>query len=161
MRRFLRRLRAAIGNAVTWAVAWAIGGFTIGVLAHFAIPALGISLWVMAPAMAVRMGTWGFIGGLAYSAVLGLVYRGRSVRELRSPGTWLWGALAGLAVPLAVVAFGIATGVIPFSPLFLASTTLIFGGLGLATSLTTIEIAQRGGERLESGDSRQWLTGGT
>jgi hypothetical protein len=58
----------------------------------------------------------GFLGGVAFSAVLGMLGRRRRFDELSVPGIAAWGALGGLVVsliPAAMVGLGLATPNIP------------------------------------------------
>jgi hypothetical protein len=78
-----RLLRATLGNAVTWGVAWGALGFagilglrTAGVVVPASISALD------ALGMAIRIGIVGGITGGVFAAVLRLAYRGRRLRDL-------------------------------------------------------------------------------
>ncbi|MFA6167875.1 MAG: hypothetical protein WC700_14740 [Gemmatimonadaceae bacterium] len=100
MKKWLRRIRGAIGMGLTWAVGWAIMGIGIGV-ASIALPFLPWHLFfeifdAPLPAMAVP----GFFGGIFYSIVLGIAGRRRRFEELSLPRVAAWGALGGLMLAL-------------------------------------------------------------
>jgi len=90
------RLRAALGTAATWAVAWAGAALSIGVLSVVA-PALPLG-WFFevfdAPLPAMAMP--GFVGGLCYAAVVRLAGRKRPLREIGFGEVALWGVGGGL-----------------------------------------------------------------
>jgi hypothetical protein len=112
MKKWLRRIRGAVGMGLTWAAGWALFGVLIGV-ASVLLPGLP---WdavfevfdAPLPALAVP----GFFGGAIFSAVLGVAGRRRSFEELSLPRFAAWGALGGLLLgllPAALVAMGLAT----------------------------------------------------
>jgi hypothetical protein len=112
MKKWLRRVRGAIGMGLTWAFGWAIGGLMIGV-ASILLPFLPWDVFFRVfdaplPAFAVP----GFFAGVFFSAVLGIAGRGRSFRELSLPRFVAWGAVGGLLLilfPFALVAVGLAS----------------------------------------------------
>jgi hypothetical protein len=97
---------------VTWAVGWALAGVLIGV-ASILLPSLPWDAFFNVfdaplPALAVP----GFVGGLVFSAVLGVAGRRRRFDELSLPRFAAWGAVGGLllaAVPGAMVLVGLAS----------------------------------------------------
>ena len=100
MKKWLRRVRGAIGMGLTWAVGWAVMGIGIGV-ASIALPFLPWHLFfeifdAPLPALAVP----GFFGGIFYSIVLGVAGRRRRFDELSLPRVAAWGALGGLMLAL-------------------------------------------------------------
>ncbi len=96
MSRPFTRLRAALGTAATWAVAWAGAGLSIGVLSVL-IPALPLG-WFFevfdAPLPALAMP--GFVGGLCYAAVVRVAGRRRPLREISLAEVAGWGIAGGL-----------------------------------------------------------------
>lgn len=100
MKKWLRRIRGAIGMGLTWAFGWALTGLAIGV-ASLALPFLPWHLFfeifdAPLPALAVP----GFFGGMFYSVVLGIAARRRRFDELSAPRVAAWGALGGLLLAL-------------------------------------------------------------
>ncbi|MBW7932164.1 MAG: hypothetical protein H3C62_00855 [Gemmatimonadaceae bacterium] len=109
---WLRRVRGTIGMGLTWAVGWALAGILIGV-SSLLLPFLPWDRFfnifdAPLPALAVP----GFVGGLIFSAVLGIAGRRRRFDQLSLPKFALWGAVGGLLlalVPGGMVLVGLAT----------------------------------------------------
>lgn len=112
MKKWLRRIRGAIGMGLTWAVGWALAGLLIGV-ASILLPGLPWDAFFAVfdaplPALAVP----GFFAGAFFSIVLGIAGRRHRFDELSLPRFAAWGALGGLlltAFPFALVAVGLAS----------------------------------------------------
>ena len=112
MTTWLRRVRGAVGMGLTWAVAWAIVGLLIGVASNL-LPGLPWNSFFEVfdaplPALAVP----GFLGGVFFSVVLGIVERRRSFAELSLPRFAAWGAVGGLLLsllPAVLVVMGLAS----------------------------------------------------
>ena len=112
MNNWLIRVRGAVGMGVTWAAGWALVGVLIGVASRL-LPGLPWDLFfeifdAPLPALAIP----GFIGGVLFSAVLGVAGRRRRFAELSLPRFAAWGAVGGLLLsllPAALVAVGLAS----------------------------------------------------
>jgi len=112
MTTWLRRVRGAVGVGLTWAAAWAIVGLLIGVASNL-LPGLPWNTFFEVfdaplPALAIP----GFLGGVFFSAVLGIVERHRSFAELSLPRFAAWGAVGGLLLsllPAVLVVVGLAS----------------------------------------------------
>jgi hypothetical protein len=112
MKKWLRRIRGAIGMGMTWAVGWALAGLLIGV-SSILLPGLPWDSFFEVfdaplPALAIP----GFIGGALFSIVLGIAGRNRSLYELSLPRIAAWGAVGGLLLilfPFGLVAAGLAS----------------------------------------------------
>lgn len=155
MKSILRRMRGALGTAVTWAVAWAGGGFGLAALLFMASPRLGLGLFAdAAPMITLLAGATGFVGGTVFSAVLGTVHGRRSLADLSAVRIALWGGLAGMLVPLGVIAGAAIWGAVPLSVGSLGTAALVFGGLGAATGGGTIMLAQAGAGEIDGGGRR-------
>lgn len=108
MKNWLRRLRGAVGLAVSWAFGWA------GVLsvATVVIDMIGGYPWTPTlgnlAANAVLFGAMGFLGGASFSVVLGIAGRRRRFEEMSLPTFTGWGAFAGvgLGVLMALTSVG-------------------------------------------------------
>lgn len=114
MKKWLRRIRGAVGMGLTWALVWA----PVAVLIGFFVDPDGSmdEMWVAIGAYP------GFLGGVVFSIVLAIAARRRRLEELSLSRVALWGAAAGLMV-----------GVLPFTigeptterPLWLLATVVI------------------------------------
>ena len=112
LKRWLRRLRGAVGMGLTWGAGWALGGLLIGVTSVL-LPGLPWGPFFEVfdaplPAMAIP----GFFAGMFFSAVLGSAGRRRRFSELSLPAFAAWGALGGLmliAFPFVLVGVGLAS----------------------------------------------------
>ena len=95
MKKWLRRIRAAVIMGLLWAVPWAVVAVLIG--------------WVVDPDESMDEMWWvigaypGFLGGVLFSIVLSVAERHRSLSELSVRRFGAWGAAAGLVI-----------GVLPF-----------------------------------------------
>jgi hypothetical protein len=160
MKKWLRRVRGAIGMGLTWALGWAIGGLLIGV-ASVLLPFLPWDAFFRVfdaplPAFAVP----GFFAGVFFSAVLGIAGRGRSFRELSLPRFVAWGAVGGLLLilfPFALVALGLASrhGSSVSTAQILAVITGPFLVMSAASAFITLKVARivEGSEAHELGES--------
>ena len=112
MKRWLRRIRGAVGMGLVWAVGWAVAGLLIGV-SSILLPGLPWDSFFEVfdaplPALAIP----GFFGGVFFSIVLGIAGRRRRFSELSVSRFAAWGALGGLLLilfPFALVAVGLAS----------------------------------------------------
>lgn len=112
MKKWLKRIRGAIGMGLTWALGWAVAGVMIGVASKL-LPFLPWDSFFEVfdaplPAFAIP----GFFGGVFFSMVLGIAGRRRRFRELSLPLFAAWGAVGGLLLtlfPFALVAVGLAS----------------------------------------------------
>ncbi len=135
MKRWLRRIRGAVGMGLTWAVGWALVGVLIGVTSIL-LPGLPWDLFFEVfdaplPALAVP----GFVGGAFFSTVLGIAGRRHRFDELSLPRVAAWGAVGGLLLglfPAAMVAVGLASANVDVW-LF---TTVIIGPLSLLSAVS-------------------------
>lgn len=95
MKKWLRRIRAAVTMGLLWAVPWAIVAVLIGMVVD---PDDSMDeMWFLIGAYP------GFLGGVLFSIVLSIAERRRNLSELSARRFGAWGAVAGLIV-----------GVLPF-----------------------------------------------
>lgn len=106
----LRKLRGAIGMAMVWAIGWAVigGGIMEGILDPNGEI---VDIWP------VLLAIFGFLGGLAFSVVLGIAARRRRFSELSLAQFTVWGAVAGIMLGIFAISVGVPA-------LFLAFTAL-------------------------------------
>jgi hypothetical protein len=133
MTRWLRRLRGAAGMGLIWAA----GGAGIGGLIELID---NILPGVLAIASAVDM--WpqtlaipGFLGGVVFSAVLGIAGRRRRFGELSLPRFAAWGAVAGLLLGGLAVWLG--------APGLFVGITTIGSAIAASGSLALAKMAER------------------
>jgi hypothetical protein len=92
----LRKLRGILGTGISWAIGWSI----LGTAVHWSLAVLGL---VGNPNMMVEpfmYGLMGFYGGCVFGGVLSLMEGRRSLADLHLGKIAVWGALAGLLVPV-------------------------------------------------------------
>jgi hypothetical protein len=124
MKNWLRRLRGALGVAVSWAVGWA------GVLsvATVVIDLLGGYGWTPTlpnlAANAVLFGAMGFLGGVSFSVVLAIAGRRRRFEEMSLPTFTGWGVIGGIGLGVLMA----LTSVGGFSVATLI-TSVVFGSI--------------------------------
>ena len=161
----LRRIRGAIGTGLTWALAWAIGGVLIGVASNV-LPFLPWDAFFKVfdaplPALAVP----GFIAGVLFSIVLGLVAHRRRFSELSVSRFALLGALGGLLlslVPAVMVLLGLATmaeGALGLWTLtaIIAAPLALMSAASASGSLVLARMAE-GPAELEAGEDQELLS---
>ena len=162
MRKWLQRVRGAIGMGLTWAVAWFGAGM--------------ILLLIVGPDAAdvpfpLGFGMFGFLAGVSFSGVLGILEGRRRFDQLSLPRFAAWGGVGGLLLSvLFVSAVALAEG-----PAFLTNLVFlapVFAVAGAGSAAGSLALARMGenrdllgaGEEAEPGliddDSRRLLGGG-
>ena len=176
MKKWLRRIRGAVGMGLTWAVGWALFGVLIGVTSVL-LPGLPWHLFFEVfdaplPALAIP----GFVGGALFSAVLGIAGRRRRFDELSLLRFGAWGAVGGLLlslVPAAMTAVGLASAAPGVDlwlitatisgPMALLSAVSATGSLALARMAEDRELLEASAEVAEvglaEGEAQQLLGG--
>jgi hypothetical protein len=174
MKKWLRRIRGAVGMGLTWAVGWALFGVLIGATSIL-LPGLPweILFEFLDPLMALALP--GFFGGVVFSTVLGIAGRRRRFDELSLPRFAAWGAVGGLLlglVPAAMVAVGLASAnvdvwlftAVIIGPLTLLSAVSASGSLMLARMAEDRELLDASADVAEvgltEGEAQELLGGG-
>jgi hypothetical protein len=138
MKRLLRRIRGALGLGLTWALAWFGAGMVL--------------LLIVGPDAAdvpfpLGFGLLGFLAGVTFSGVLGLVEGRRRFEQMSIPRFAGWGALGGLifsGVFVAVAGLGGAALAV-LAPVFaLSSAACAAGSLALARKADEPDLLTRG-----------------
>lgn len=150
---WLRRIRAAVGMGITWAVGWAMLGFGIELVHNIWPNPVGalVDIWPAALALPA------FFGGLAFSAVLGIAGRRRRFDQLSLPRFATWGALGGVLlglIPGVLVAAGsggLAEAAAVVGAVTLLTTISASGSLLLARTAEDRELADAGSEAARVG----------
>lgn len=167
MEKWLRRIRGAIGMGLTWAVAW----FGAGMILLLSLLLLTGSTGADVP-YPLGFGAFGFVAGVTFSVVLGLVEGRRRFDQMSLPRFAGWGAAGGLllsAVFVMAVAF-------TEDPAFLWNLTVlgpVFALAGAGSAAGALALARRAEDRglpeaddnvsesgLSEGEARELLGGG-
>jgi len=157
MRPILRKLRGALGTALTWAVVWAVGGFAFATLLYVRADGFGYGpFWEFALGAALTLGLWGLTSGALFSGALTTFHRRRALGELEPAIVGLWGGVAGcLGVIVVAIASNEPLDVSSLEAVGLtAAAALVWGGVGMATAVGTVRLAQE----LESSNPRPTMT---
>ncbi len=152
MKKWLKRIRGALGMGLTWAAVWfgvgAILGLVVGVV--FGAPFDGLATVVFGFA------TMGFVGGVAFSTVLVIAEGRRRFDELSLPRFAGWGAVGGLL--LAALMFAVGWG-FTLGDVIIVGTMPLLGAGSAAGSLALARRAEDE-ELLEAGEEALGLTEG-
>jgi hypothetical protein len=126
MKKWLRRILGAVGMSLTWAAGWGLVGVLIGM---FVDPHGSIDdMWV------VTLGVPGFLGGVVFSAVLGIAEGRRRFDELPLSRFGFWGAVAGLLLGVLPFAVGSPNSELP--PWVLG--VVIIGSMTLMSAVSAV-----------------------
>jgi hypothetical protein len=143
MRKWLRRIRGAIGMGFTWAAAW----FLAGMVPRWVF---GFNADVPFP---IVFGVLGFIAGVTFSGLLVLTEGRRRFDQMSLPRFAGWGALAGfLLSALFTRAASLGPGdVLAIAPTFaIACAACASGSLALARRAVRRELLDIRGDNAES-----------
>ena len=101
MKKWLRRIRGAVGMGLTWAAGWALVVVLMGVTTIL-LPGTGLEVIFEAAddELLMVMMLPAFAGGVVFSTVLGIAGRRRRFDELSLPRFTAWGAIGGLLLGL-------------------------------------------------------------
>ncbi len=152
MKKWLRRIRGAVGMGVTWAAGWALVVVLMGVTTIL-LPGTGLEVIFEAAddELLMVMMFPAFAGGVVFSTVLGIAGRRRRFDELSLPQFAAWGAIGGLLlglIPAAAVAAGegsLAVAAVIIGPVTLLSAVSASGSLMLARTVARMR-ADSGGD---------------
>src|SRR5687768_12466611 len=138
MRKWLRRIRAAVTMGLLWAVPWAIVAVLIGLVVD---PDESMDeMWFLIGAYP------GFLGGVLFSIVLAIAERRRNLSDLSIRRFGAWGAVAGLAI--GVLPFMLGT---PSANLDVARlATVVIGSFTVMSAVSaagSLALARRGEAR--------------
>ncbi len=145
MKKWLRRIRGALGMGLTWAFAWFAAGM--------------ILLLIVGPDAAdvpfpLGFGALGFLAGVTFSGVLGIVEGRRRFDQMSLPRFAAWGAIGGLLFSgIFVLAASLGGGILlVLAPVFaLAGAGCAAGALTLARRAVEPELLDAGPEVAELG----------
>ena len=161
IKRILRRLRGALGNALVWGSAWFLAAFPLTAVFWMFGLMSGVPIWAFALGTAQTLAGMGFLAGGAFSLFLGIAGRHKRLEDLGPTRIALGaGALTGVLVP----AFGVVVNAFGGYPVTVEPAVMvgmISGGLAGVSALGTIKVAQRalasgheGNGELDAGPAR-------
>lgn len=131
MKKWLRRVRGAIGMGLTWAMAWFAAGMILLVIVGLGAADVPFPLF---------FALLGFLAGVMFSAILGIVERGRSFDQMSLPRFAAWGAAGGLLLSGIMSAFIGGGAFLVLGPVFaLSGAACASGSLALARMATRRE----------------------
>jgi len=140
MKQGLRRIRGAIGMGLTWAAAWGVAG---------TITMLGILLVTGSRPDApfpLLSGAFGFVAGVVFSGVLGLVEGRRRFDQMSLPRFAAWGAAGGFLLSSTFVLAVSLTG----DPSFLWNLAIVgpvFAVAAAGSAAGSLALARRARDR--------------
>ncbi len=141
MKSWLRRIRGAIGMGVTWAAAW----FGAGMIMMLGFLLITGSTGADVP-YPLGFGAFGFIAGVTFSGVLGIVEGRRRFDEMSLPRFAGWGSVGGFL--LSVVFVG-AVALVE-DPAFLWNLMVlgpVFAAAGAGSAASALALARRAEDR--------------
>ncbi len=144
MKKWLRRIRAAIVMGLTWAVAWFGAGIILLLVVGFGAADVPFPLF---------FALLGFLAGVTFSGVLGIVEGRRRFDQMSLPRFAAWGAVGGLLLSgiFSWVA-GLGGEFLVLGPVFaLAGAGCAAGSLALARMAVDRELLDAGADVGEAG----------
>ena len=144
MKKWLRRLRGAIGMGLTWAAAWFGAGMVLLLVVGVGAADVPFPLF---------FGLLGFLAGATFSGILGIFARRRRFDEMSLPRFAVWGALGGLLLSgIVALAAGPGAEILVLGPVFaVAGAISAAGTLALARRAEERELPDANAEAVESG----------
>jgi hypothetical protein len=148
MKQWLRRIRGAVGTGLTWAAAW----FGAGMILMLGLVLVTGSTGADVP-YPLGFGAFGFVAGVAFSGVLGVVEGRRRFDQMSLPRFAAWGAAGAFMLSaMFVTAVALVEG-----PSFLWNLAVlgpVFSLAGAGSAAGSLALARRAEEResLESGE---------
>jgi len=133
MKKWLRRIRGAIGMGLAWAIAWFGAGVLLLMVVGFGAADVPFPL---------GFGMLGFFAGATFSVVLGVVEGGRGFEQLSLPRFAGWGAVGGLLLAVIFVLVGALLGDTTLDIVVLGSVFAIAGAGSAAGSLALARRAE-------------------
>ena len=157
MKKWLRRIRGAIGMGLTWAIAWFGAGLVLLLVVGFGAADVPFPL---------LFGLLGFLSGVTFSGVLGIVEGRRRFDQMSLPRFAGWGAVGGLLLSgIFAWAAGLGGEFLVLGPVFaLSGAGCTAGSLALARMAENRELLDDNADVGEAGvtedEERELLGGG-
>jgi hypothetical protein len=155
MKKWQRRIRGAIGMGLTWAVAWFGAGLILLLVVGFGAADVPFPLF---------FALLGFLAGVTFSGVLGIVEGRRRFDQMSLPRFAAWGAVGGLLLSGTFAwAAGLGGEFLVLGPVFaLSGAGCATGSLALARMVENRELPDASAEAAEvglTGDEARKLLG--
>lgn len=129
MKRWLRRLRGAVGMGLTWSLAWFMAGGVFRLIVGKGTDDVPFP---------IRFGLVGLLAGVTFAGVLGIMERRRRFDQMSLPRFAGWGALGGFVL---FFVFALTAGP-GGEPLYLAP---LFAVAGAGSAAGTLAVARGAG----------------
>lgn len=144
MKKWLRRIRAAIVIGLAWAAAWFGAGLVLLLIVGVGAADVPFPLF---------FGLLGFLAGATFSGIIGIVERRRRLDQMSLPRFAGWGALGGLLLSgMLVLATGLGGEILALGPVFaLAGAACATGTLALARRADQQELLDADGDMAPPG----------
>jgi hypothetical protein len=136
MKKWLRRIRAAMGMGLTWAVAWFGAGMALLLVVGFGAADVPFPLF---------FGLLGFLAGATFSGVLTIVERRRRFDQMSLPRFAGWGAVGGLLLSGLFVVAAALGGESLWGELLVLGP--VFSLAGAASAAGSLALARRAEKR--------------
>jgi hypothetical protein len=146
LKNLLRRIRGAIGMGLTWSIPWAaVSAVTRAAIIYFLVPLpADLSRLNVVLQAAITNGISGaligFLTGTAFSLVLTMAERNRTLSSLSARRFALWGAAAGGVTATTLVTLTWSGGVPNL--VFASSFITVSVALGAACAALTLRLAR-------------------
>ena len=158
MRKWLRRIRGAVGMGLTWAAGWSPIGAVIGLVMGVVFIGPGVGLAGVVARYVGLFATLGFFGGAIFSTVLRITEGRRRFDELSLPRFAAWGGLGGFLLGVLAITGGILGlgGLTPVTAIVAGAATLLgagsaAGSLALARRAHDQELLEAGADIADAG----------
>ena len=165
MKKWPEHIRGVFRIGLTWAAAWSVVGTMIRIVTLVIIGDTlrgpDYSLVSALITLPVVFGVMGFMGGVAFSVVLGTAEGRRRLAEMSLPRFAAWGAVGGLLLSMLILGSEAWTVVVPGVMALLGAASAA-GSLALARRADDRELLEHGADvadiGLTEGEKRELLT---
>ncbi len=141
MKKWLRRIRGAVGMGLAWAAAWFGAGMVIMLGSLLVTGSTGADV-----PYPFGFGALGFVAGVSFSGVLGLVEGRRRFDQMSLPRFAGWGAVGGLLLAVIFVS-AVALAEDPSFVTNLVFLGPLFAAAGAGCAAGSLALARMGGDR--------------
>ncbi len=141
MEKWFRRIRGALGMGLAWAAAWFGAGMVIMLVFLLTTGSTGADV-----PYPIGFGAFGFVAGVTFSGIIGLVEGRRRFDQMSLPRSAGWGAVSGFLLSAVFVVMVALTEDISFlSNLVVLGP--VFAGAGATCAAGALALARRAEDR--------------